>query len=124
MVILSLMEQYPEQLSVIFHALADPTRRAVLSRLGTGPASISDLAKPFDMALPSFMKHIRLLEGSGLIRTRKSGRVRTCAIDETSFRLAETWLARQRAIWESRTDRLEQFVMAAQENDKEKESPA
>ena len=114
------MEQYPEQLNGIFQALADPTRRAVLSRLGKGPASISELAKPFDMALPSFMKHIHLLEGSGLIRTRKEGRVRTCAIEKTSFAVAEEWLSTQRAIWEGRTDRLEQFVMAAQEREESK----
>src|SRR5688572_28922822 len=77
-VILSLMDQYHEQLNGVFLALADPTRRAVLGRLGAGPASIGELAKPFDMALPSFMKHIRFLEQSGLIVTRKQGRVRNC----------------------------------------------
>jgi DNA-binding transcriptional ArsR family regulator len=104
------MEQYSEQLNVIFHALADPTRRSVLERLGKGPVSISDLAKPFDMALPSFMKHIHYLEGSGLIQTRKEGRVRTCAIEKEQFTAVDDWLSAQRAIWESRTDRLEQFV--------------
>ena len=106
------MEQYPGQLNGIFQALADPTRRAVLGRLGKGPASISELAKPFDMALPSFMKHIRLLEGSGLIRTRKQGRVRTCAIERKRFAAVDAWLSAQRALWEARTDRLEQFVTA------------
>ncbi|HTN61450.1 MAG TPA: metalloregulator ArsR/SmtB family transcription factor, partial [Devosia sp.] len=91
------MEQYSTQLDGIFQALADPTRRAVLGRLGQGPASISDLARPFDMALPSFMKHIRFLEGSGLIRTHKQGRVRTCAIDRQRFATIETWLSDQRA---------------------------
>jgi DNA-binding transcriptional ArsR family regulator len=105
------MEQYQSRLDVIFQALADPTRRAVLGRLGEGPASVSELARPFDMALPSFMKHIRVLEGGGLIRTRKSGRVRTCALDESAVSLAETWLAEQRALWEGRTDRLSQFVL-------------
>jgi DNA-binding transcriptional ArsR family regulator len=104
------MEHHAEQLDGIFQALADPTRRAVLGRLGRGPASVSELAKPFDMALPSFMKHIHLLEGSGLIRTRKDGRVRTCAIAKKPFAAAETWLSAQRALWEGRTDRLEQFV--------------
>ncbi|RKH39962.1 ArsR/SmtB family transcription factor [Corallococcus llansteffanensis] len=106
------MEKHPEQLNGIFQALADPTRRAVLSRLGRGPASISDLAKPFDMALPSFMKHIHFLEGSGLIRTHKEGRVRTCALEKKSFAAVESWLSAQRALWEARTDRLEQFVTA------------
>jgi DNA-binding transcriptional ArsR family regulator len=106
------MEHYPERLNGVFQALADPTRRAVLTRLGRGPASISDLAKPFGMALPSFMKHIHFLEGSGLIRTRKHGRVRTCAIEKKPFAAVEAWLRAQRAIWEGRTDRLEQFVTA------------
>jgi DNA-binding transcriptional ArsR family regulator len=109
------MDQYHEQLSGVFQALADPTRRAVLGRLGTGPASISELAKPFDMALPSFMKHIHLLEGSGLIRTRKQGRVRTCVLEKGQFAAVENWLETQRAIWEGRTDRLEQFVTETQE---------
>ena len=108
------MEQYPEPLSGIFQALADPTRRAVLGRLGKGAASVSDLAKPFDMALPSFMKHIHFLEDCGLIRTRKHGRVRTCAIEKKSFAAVETWLAEQRSLWEGRTDRLEQFVTTQQ----------
>jgi DNA-binding transcriptional ArsR family regulator len=110
--ILSLMDQYHEQLNGVFLALADPTRRAVLGRLGAGPASISELAKPFDMALPSFMKHIRFLEQSGLIATRKQGRVRTCAIEKKRFALVDGWLSEQRAIWDGRTDRLELFVTA------------
>jgi DNA-binding transcriptional ArsR family regulator len=104
------MDKYAGELNGIFQALADPTRRAVLGRLGRGPASISELAEPFDMALPSFMKHIRFLEGSGLIRTRKEGRVRMCTIEKKPFSVVETWLAAQRALWEGRTDRLEQFV--------------
>jgi len=114
------MEHYLGQLNGIFHALADPTRRAVLGRLGRGPASVSELAEPFDMALPSFMKHIRLLEGSGLIRTRKEGRVRTCAIEKKPFAAVDAWLSTQRALWEGRTDRLEQFVTAAQARKKAK----
>jgi DNA-binding transcriptional ArsR family regulator len=113
------MDQYPTQLDGIFQALADPTRRAVLGRLAAGPASVSDLARPFNMALPSFMKHIRVLEQSGLIRTRKVGRVRTCAIEQASFAAVEAWLSAQRALWEARTDRLEQFVI----NENEEESP-
>ena len=108
------MAQQSAHLNGLFQALADPTRRAVLGRLGKGPASISDLAAPFDMALPSFMKHIQLLEGSGLIRTRKDGRVRTCALAPRPFAAVESWLASQRALWEGRTDRLEPFVLHAQ----------
>jgi DNA-binding transcriptional ArsR family regulator len=104
------MEQYHHELNGIFQALSDPTRRAVLGQLARGPASVGELAAPFDMALPSFMKHIRLLEGSGLIRTRKAGRVRTCTIHQPSFAIAQSWLEAQREVWERRTDRLEQFV--------------
>ena len=108
------MAQYSARLDGIFQALADPTRRAVLRRLGRGPASISELAKPFDMALPSFMKHIQSLEDSGWIQTRKEGRVRTCAIRKKPFAAVEAWLSAQRALWEGRTDRLDQFVTAGQ----------
>ena len=113
------MEQCSEPLDGIFQALADSTRRAVLGRLGQGPASVSELARPFDMALPSFMKHIRFLEGSGLICTRKAGRVRTCSIEQKRFAAVESWLSEQRALWEGRTDRLEQFVTGRQEEKSE-----
>lgn len=112
------MEHYPERLNSLFQALADPTRRAVLGRLSSGPASISELAKPFDMALPSFMKHIHLLEDSGWILTRKEGRVRTCAIQKKAFTAADAWLSAQRALWEGRTDRLEQFVTTVGKKEK------
>lgn len=114
------MDKYPDELNDIFQALADPTRRAVLARLGRGPATVGDLAEPFDMALPSFMKHIRALENSGLIQTRKEGRVRTCCIEPSRFSRIDRWLSAQRAIWEGRTDRLEQFVTR---NPLEKERP-
>jgi DNA-binding transcriptional ArsR family regulator len=104
------MAQYSTQLDGVFQALSDPTRRAVLRRLGTGPASIGELAAPFEMALPSFMKHVRNLENTGLIRTRKSGRVRTCTLEKKSFDVIEAWLGEQRSIWDGRTDRLERFV--------------
>lgn len=104
------MDQYPQQLDGIFQALADPTRRAVLGRLGRGPASISELARPFDMALPSFMKHIRLLEESGWIKTRKRGRVRSCALEKKAFAVADKWLSEQRLIWEARFDRLDAWL--------------
>lgn len=104
------MAQYALALDDMFHALSDPTRRAVLDRLGTGSASVGELAAPFSMALPSFMKHIRYLENSGWIRTQKTGRVRSCTLERKSFDVIETWLAEQRSIWEGRTDRLERFV--------------
>lgn len=114
------MAQYPLQLDGVFQALADPTRRAVLGRLGTGPASIGELAAPFSMALPSFMKHIHYLENTGLIRTRKTGRVRTCTLERQSFDVIETWLDEQRSIWEGRTDRLERFVTTTHDKEASK----
>ena len=104
------MAQYSAQLDGVLAALADQTRRAVIHRLGSGPASVSDLAGEFPMALPSFMKHVRTLEGSGLITTVKSGRVRTCTLNRERLALVDDWLAEQRRIWQERTDRLEQFV--------------
>jgi len=103
------MAKYSD-LDEVFAALADPTRRAVIRRLGAGPASVGELARPFPITLPSFMKHVRTLESSGLIRTRKSGRVRACTLDRDRLSLVEDWLAGERRLWERRTDRLEQFV--------------
>jgi DNA-binding transcriptional ArsR family regulator len=104
------MANYFASLDGTFHALADPTRRAVLRRLGSGPASVKELGRPFEMALPSFMKHIAVLEGAGLIGTRKVGRVRTCHLKRKNLAAAESWIAQQREIWESRTDRLVDYV--------------
>ena len=98
----------------VFVALADPTRRAVVRRLGEGSASVGELAEPFAITLPSFMKHVRTLETSGLIRTRKTGRVRMCTLNRERLALIDDWLAEQRRLWEQRTDRLEQFVTTHQ----------
>ena len=105
------MAEYSQNLNGLFQALGDPTRRGILARLVRGPATVSELAAPFDMALPSFMKHIKLLEGSGWINTRKEGRVRTCAIEADRFAEAQGWLEEQRLVWERRSDRLEEFVV-------------
>lgn len=94
-------------LDPIFQALADPTRRAVLQRLGSGPASVSDLGAPFDMGLPAFLKHITVLETAGLIETEKTGRVRTCALVPDRLAAAESWFQDQRALWKTRYDQLE-----------------
>jgi DNA-binding transcriptional ArsR family regulator len=99
----------------VLAALADPTRRAVVGMLGQGPASVSELAQSSSMTLPSFMKHIHTLERCGLIHTAKSGRVRTCELDRNRLGVVDGWLAGQRAIWEGRTDRLEQVVTTHQE---------
>tara|TARA_R110000782_G_scaffold250392_1_gene337644 strand:- start:152 stop:514 length:363 start_codon:yes stop_codon:yes gene_type:complete len=104
------MENYQSSLDAAFHALADPTRRAVLSRLTKGPASVKELAEPFDMGLPSFMKHLRVLESDGLIRSEKVGRVRTCLINAEKLAAAEAWLSEQRKLWQAQTDRLADYV--------------
>ena len=94
----------------VFHALSDSTRRAVLARLTTGPASVSELAQPFEMALPSFMQHLKVLEGSGLVRTHKQGRVRTCEMEPQALSSAQDWIVEQKALWEGRLDRLESYL--------------
>lgn len=100
-----------------FRALADPTRRAVIQALGRGPASVGDLARPFDMALPSFLQHLKVLEQSGLIATTKSGRVRTCALRPEPLAAAETWLDSQRTLWTRRLDQLDCLVFALNEKE-------
>lgn len=104
------MEHYQPNLDSIFHALADSTRRAVVQQLAIKEATVSELASPHDMALPSFMKHIKVLEASGLIASAKHGRVRTCSIEPTSLVAIESWLGEQRRLWEGRTNRLAEFV--------------
>lgn len=104
------MAHFLAELDDVFVALADPTRRAVVRRLGDGPTSVGELASAFTMTLPSFLKHVRTLESSGLIRTVKEGRVRTCVLDHDRLALVGDWLAEQRRVWEARTDRLERLV--------------
>lgn len=100
----------------MFAALADPTRRAVVERLGRGSASVSDLAERFPMALPSFLQHLKLLESSGLIRTEKAGRVRTCTLEPLALTQVERWIADRRREWDARLDRLGTYL-ANQENE-------
>ena len=97
-------------LDTVFHALADPTRRAVIRRLLQGGAPVKALSEPFAMGLPAFLKHLAVLEGSGLIRSEKRGRVRTCHLNADRLAKAEDWLSEQRAVWQGRTDRLATFV--------------
>lgn len=108
------MANYQMTLDTAFHALADPTRRAVLARLVGGPASVKDLAAPFGMGLPSFLKHVKVLEDSGLIASEKIGRVRTCSIKADRLAATEDWLSEQRLLLEGRVDRLAAFVEAQQ----------
>jgi len=98
------------QLNRVFQALADPTRRAVLERLNVSPTSLSELAGPFDMALPSLSQHLGVLEKCGLVRSRKAGRVRTYRLAPQPMRSAEQWIVSQRAIWESRLGQLDDFL--------------
>ena len=109
------MANYSDGLDEVLVALADPTRREVVRRLGIGPASVGELARPFSITLPSFMKHLRTLESSGLVHTAKSGRVRTCTLNHERLALLDGWLDEQRAIWEARTDRLEALVTSQEE---------
>jgi len=104
------MAKHDVDLSLLFHALADPTRRSMLARLAEGPAQVSDLAAPTGLRLPTVMKHLGVLEDAGLIATSKDGRVRTCAIVPEALQPARSWLDEQRAIWEARLDRLDAFV--------------
>jgi DNA-binding transcriptional ArsR family regulator len=94
----------------VFHALSDPTRRAIVCRLSKGPASVSELARPFSMAMPSLLQHLKVLEDSKLIRTAKVGRVRTCEMQEAALGAAGAWIVEQRALWESRLDRMDAYV--------------
>ena len=98
------------QLNRVFQALADPTRRAVLERLGSGPAAMSELAQPFKMALPSFAQHLDVLENCGLVRSRKSGRVRTYRLAPRPLEAAEHWMVTQRALWTRRLDQLDDYL--------------
>jgi DNA-binding transcriptional ArsR family regulator len=98
------------ELDALFQSLADPTRRAILARLAHGPATVTDLAAPFDMALPSFLQHLRKLEDGGLIETSKQGRVRTCTLKVGALAPAKTWMEEQRLLWEGRHDRLEAYL--------------
>jgi DNA-binding transcriptional ArsR family regulator len=90
----------------VFRALAEPTRRAIVEQLGAGPRSVSDVAKPFDMTLAAIVQHLQVLEESGIIRTEKAGRVRTCRIEPEGLKVAAQWIADRRALWERRFDRL------------------
>lgn len=106
------------QLDDVFHALADPTRRAVLEQLSRGPAAVSTLAAPFEMALPSFLQHLRVLEDSGLVRSKKAGRVRTFQVVPRSIAVADDWLGKQRSLWEQRLDRFDAYVESLKETKK------
>jgi DNA-binding transcriptional ArsR family regulator len=99
-----------DSLDRLFHALADPSRRAMVDRLSYGPASVSELAEPLAISLPAVVQHLQVLEASGLIRSKKSGRVRTCRIEPKALTTAERWIAERRVSWEHRLDRLGTYL--------------
>src|ERR1051325_848661 len=103
----------------VFHALSNPTRRKVLERLSAGPATVSELAAPFDMQLPSFVQHLSVLEESRLVKSKKRGRVRTFEIAPERLKVAEDWLTARRQTWEARLDRFDQYVKQLKEKEAE-----
>jgi DNA-binding transcriptional ArsR family regulator len=100
------------ELDRVFHALADPGRRVMVQRLSTGPASVSELGRPLAMSLAAVLQHVQVLEASGLVRSQKTGRTRTCSINPAVLRSAESWIALQRAFVERRLDRLGEYLAA------------
>jgi DNA-binding transcriptional ArsR family regulator len=109
----SIVKRVPKQsgsLDGLFGALADPARRGMVERLVTGPASVSDLARPLAMSLPAVMQHLQVLETCGLVSTEKTGRVRVCQIEPAALRQAEGWVVSQRTAWEARLDRLGELL--------------
>jgi DNA-binding transcriptional ArsR family regulator len=107
------MLQHPQPLDLMFQALADPSRRVMVERLSRGPASVSELAKPFAMSLSAVVQHLAVLEASGLVRSEKVSRVRTCRIEPAALQSAEQWLSDRRLSWEHKLDQLGDFLAAA-----------
>jgi DNA-binding transcriptional ArsR family regulator len=101
---------------VVFHALSDANRRAMIDRLLEGPASVSELAQPLSISLPAVVQHLHVLEGSGVVHSRKVGRVRTCQIEPQALSAAERWISDRRALWEHRLDRLGEFLAGHPQN--------
>lgn len=108
--ILSWMLNQSPELDRLFHALADPARRAMIERLSRGPAPVSELARPLPMSLPAAMQHLGVLEAAGLVRSEKTGRVRLCAIEPQALSQAEQWINARRSEWEQRLDRLGAYL--------------
>ena len=100
----------------MFQALADPSRRSMVERLSRGSASVSELAEPLAMSMPAVMQHLAVLEASGIVRSTKIGRVRSCQLEPAALTAAEQWMSQQRLVWEQRLDRLGAMLAAEQEN--------
>jgi len=115
--LLSDMAKHDINLDLIFQALSDPTRRAMLARIGQGALPVTELARPTGMALPTILRHLSVLEGAQLITTEKQGRTRMCAAQPDTLAATEDWLSAQRLQWEARTDRLEALLQTLTEKD-------
>ena len=111
------MPQQVAELDRLFQALSDPTRRAVVERLGDGPAPTTELARPFAMALPSFLQHLDVLEKAGLVTSQKTGRVRTYRLTPEPLQEAEDWMTNMRTLWERRLDQFDEYVQTLKENE-------
>jgi DNA-binding transcriptional ArsR family regulator len=107
----------------VFQALADPSRRAMVERLTRGPASVTELARPLPMSLPAVVQHLQVLEASGLVRSEKVGRVRTCRVEPVALRTAQRWIAERRTTWEHRLDRLGGYLAAHPDDGDERSTP-
>jgi DNA-binding transcriptional ArsR family regulator len=121
--ILKYMLNYSESLDRLFQALADPTRRSMVERLSRGPASVSELGRPLAMSLPAVMQHLQILESSGLVRSEKVGRVRTCRIEARALSLVEQWISERRNTWDRRLDRLGE-ILAELPDEPDQEQPS
>jgi DNA-binding transcriptional ArsR family regulator len=110
-------------LDLMFQALADPSRRMMIDRLSRGPASVSELARPFAMSLPAVVQHLQVLEASGLVKTQKLGRVRSCTLDAAGMSRAEQWINDRRTAWQRRFERLGAYLDETQDNPEQEETP-
>ena len=113
-----MLNNQPSSLDMAFQALADPARRGMIERLCRGPASVSELGRPLDMTLSAVVQHLAVLEASGLVKSEKVGRVRTCRVDARALRGAEHWIGERRASWEARLDRLGDYLARTAEHPK------
>jgi DNA-binding transcriptional ArsR family regulator len=121
-----MLKQYEpsgSELDAVFQALADPSRRAMVDRLTYGPTSVSELARPLAMSLPAVVQHLHVLEASGLVRSQKLGRVRTCTVQPTALRAAEQWIAERRTFWEQSLDRLGAYLAEEQSDREDQHQP-
>jgi DNA-binding transcriptional ArsR family regulator len=117
------MLQRSEVLDRTFHALSDPSRRVIVERLSRGPASVSELAEPLAMSLSAVVQHLQVLSDSGLVRSEKIGRVRTCSLDPVALRTAEQWIHERQALWSTRLDRLGDVLAEQQRNERKRKKP-